>query len=246
MITQPIDMPGNTLFGYTAGARRTSIDAPAIRLAGTNEIVPRFEFRIFGQSFATVEGRIRTVAPCDSLNESREIYILNTENGDRNVKIREGKLEFKRLIERTNGLERWIPAGSLEFPIERAAIPEKLFMVSALERASSFPASLIGMVTEREFLHHIAQAGVRSTPFYRANLFKRRSRFTIQDCSVEVDHILVNGAATQSIAIESEHADQVLAVRSALGLEQFENIAYPLAISRILGLSPLPDEEDYE
>ena len=78
---------------------------------------------------------------------------------------------------------------------------------SALERVSSFPASLIGMVTEREFLHHIAQAGVRSTPFYRANLFKRRSRFTIQDCAVKVDHILVNGAAIQSIAVESGHAE---------------------------------------
>ncbi|MEO7464092.1 MAG: hypothetical protein ABIV42_01295 [Nitrosospira sp.] len=246
MITQPIDLSGNTLFGYAPDPRRASIEGPAFRLAGANEIVPRFEFRIFGQSFATVEGRIRKVTPCDSLNESREIYILNTENCDLNVKIRKGKLEFKRLIERANGLERWKPVGLLEFPIERAAIPEKLFPVSALERVSSFPASLIGMVTEREFLHHIPQAGVRSTPLYRANLFKRRFRFTLQDCSVEVDHVLVNGAAIQSIAVESEHADQVLAVRSALGLEQFENIAYPLAISRILGLRPLPDEEDYE
>jgi hypothetical protein len=181
------------------------------------------------------------VAPCESIVESREIYILNSENSDRNVKIREGKLEFKRLIGRVNELERWKPTGSLEFPIERAAIPDSLFPVSALERTLSFPDSLTALVTEEEFLHHIAQDSLCGPRLYRANVFKRRSRFTLQDCPVEIDWILVNGAAIESIAIESRCAEQVLAVRSALGLEQFENVAYPLAISRILGIRALPD-----
>ncbi|MBA2660064.1 MAG: hypothetical protein H0U72_11190 [Nitrosospira sp.] len=241
MIAQPIDMPANM-----RGARRAQIDAPASRSAEMDEIVPRFELRIFGQGFDTIEQRIRKVAPCESISESKEIYILDSRNCDHNVKIREGNLELKCLIERVNGLERWKPAGAWTFPIERRAIPDKLFPVAALERASFFPASLTGTVTEREFLHHIAQFSECSTRFFRANLFKRRSRFTLEDCPTEIDRILVNGAAVESIAIESRCAAQVLAVRSALGLEQFENIAYPLAISRILGLSPLPDEEDYE
>lgn len=101
------------------------------------------------------------------------------------------------------------------------------------------PASL----TEKELLNHVAQGSV---PLHRANLFKRRFRFTIQDCPAEIDQVLVNGAAIESIAIESEHAEQVLALRSALGLEAFENVAYPLAISRIMGIRPLPDEGNYE
>lgn len=101
-------------------------------------------------------------------------------------------------------------------------------------------------MTERELLNHIVPVSERSAPLYRANIFKRRFRFTLQDCPVETDHILVNGAAIESIAIESQHAEQVLAVRSALAMEEFENVAYPLAISRIMGIRPLPDEEDYE
>jgi hypothetical protein len=204
-----------------------------------NETVPRFEFRIFGQDFDTIEQRIRKEAPCDSVSESREIYLLNNEDCDRNVKIREGKLEIKCLIERFNGLERWKPEGEWAFPIDLATLPDKLFPVAALERISPFPASL----TEKELLNHVAQGSV---PLYRAQLFKRRFRFTFRNCPVERDVVLVNGAAIESIAIESQHAEQVFAVRSALGLEQFENVAYPLAISRIMGIRPLPEEENYE
>jgi hypothetical protein len=236
MIAQIMDMPMDIL-----DAGNAPLDAPVFRLAAANEIVPRFEFRIFGHDFITLQRRIRKVAPCESIVESREIYILNSENSDRNVKIREGKLEFKRLIDRISGLERWKPTGSLEFPIERAAIPDSLFPVSALERTLPFPDSLTALVTEEEFLHHIAQDSLCGPRLYRANVFKRRSRFTLQDCPVEIDWILVNGAAIESIAIESQCAEQVLAVRSALGLEQFENVAYPLAISRILGIRALPD-----
>ena len=36
------------------------------------------------------------------------------------------------------------------------------------------------------------------------------------------------------------------ALRARLGLGDAENVAYPLALSRILGLSPLPRENTYE
>jgi hypothetical protein len=241
MMIQPIDMSEGV-----RNARRTRIDAPATRLAVMNEMVPRFEFRIFGQDFNRIEQRIRKVALCESISESKEIYILNTGNCDHNVKIREGKLELKHLIERVNDLERWKPAGIWAFPIERRAIPDNLFPVAALERTSPFPGSLTAKVTKREFLHHIAQVNPCRAPLYRANVFKHRVRFTLEDCPVEIDRILVNGAAIESVAIESQCAAQVLSVRSALGLEQFENTSYPLAVSRILGIRPLPDAEGYE
>ncbi|MGH8763448.1 MAG: hypothetical protein ACREUR_09495 [Nitrosospira sp.] len=207
-----------------------------------NEIVPRFEFRVFGHGFDAIEGRIRETAPCESINESREIYLLDNEDCDRNVKIRGSRLELKRLLERSEGLERWEPAGVWAFPVDLGAIPGRLFPVAALAQVSPFPAAL----TQRELLNHIAPDSERSAPLYRANIFKRRFRFTLQDCPVEIDHILVNGAVIESIAIESQHAERVLSVRSALAMAQFENVAYPLAISRIMGIRPLPDEEDYE
>ena len=83
-----------------------------------NEIVPRYEFRLFGTCLGMAEQRLRALAPCESISESREVYLLD---GDRvhemNVKIRRGKLELKRLIDRHRGLERWRPAGQWAFPV---------------------------------------------------------------------------------------------------------------------------------
>lgn len=101
---------------------------------------PRFEFRVFGQDLDTIGQRIRGMAPCESIGESREIYLIDNEDHDHNVKIREGKLELKYLIERTSGLERWKPAGEWGFPLALDAIPDKLFpAASTLYHVSPFP-----------------------------------------------------------------------------------------------------------
>jgi hypothetical protein len=43
-----------------------------------------------------------------------------------------------------------------------------------------------------------------------------------------------------SLAIESEHSDAVIALRQQLGLNEWYNTGYTLAIDRVLGRSPLP------
>ena len=79
----------------------------------------------------------------------------------------------------------------------------------------------------------------------RANVSKHRVRYSAGECSAEVDKILVNGALIRSVAIESEDAAAVIALRRELGLVECENVSYPLAIARIMGLEPLPDEDRY-
>lgn len=77
-----------------------------------DETVARFEFRTFAPHMGTTEQRVRALSPCDSISESREIYLLDCENAlENNVKIRDGRLDLKRLVERRQGLERWKPAG---------------------------------------------------------------------------------------------------------------------------------------
>jgi hypothetical protein len=95
----------------------------------------------------------------------------------------------------------------------------------------------------RSELHRLAvRPGVA---LRRANVWKLRFRFTLPACRVERDQIGVNGAAIESLAVESEHPQAVLKVQSALRLENCENQCDPLALSRILGITPLPPEEDY-
>jgi len=204
-----------------------------------SEIEPRYEFRIFGRCLGLAEQRLRAMASCESISESREIYLLGCEQVyDRNVKIRHGKLELKRLIERHESLERWRPDSQWAFPIARDSIRDTLWPDDLPEQAPALPA----MLSKNDLLQFIAQFAV---PSYRANVYKRRFRFTLPACRAELDQLLINGAALETLAVESEDPQAVLAVQSLLRIEDCENQSYPLALSRILGITPLPREEDY-
>ena len=75
-----------------------------------------------------------------------------------------------------------------------------------------------------------------------ARVFKQRFHFVIEGCMVEINELLVNGAAIKSVAVEAADAADVLRVRDMIGLQPYENVNYLIAIKRILGLAPLPDE----
>lgn len=205
----------------------------------TNETVSRYEFRIFGTCLGLAEQRLRSLAPCESINESREIYLLGYATGtERNIKIRDGKLELKRLIETHQGLERWQPAGQWAFPVALDTLRDTLHLDNILNQAHTLPAMLSGS----DLLRLVATAEV---PLYRANVYKCRFRFSFPDCRAEFDQLRVNDAAIESIAIESANPQAVLELQATLRLEDCENQSYPLAISRILGITPLPREDDY-
>jgi hypothetical protein len=75
----------------------------------------------------------------------------------------------------------------------------------------------------------------------QARVFKQRFHFTIENCLVEINELLINGAAIRSVAVEATDAAAVLRVRDMVGLQPYENVNYLQAIKRILGLAPLPD-----
>jgi hypothetical protein len=204
-----------------------------------NDVVPRFEFRVFAPCLGMVDQRLRAMAGCADISESREIYLLARDGvRDSNIKLRRGRLELKRISERRQDLERWRPAGQSDFPVARDTIRGALWPSVSLEQVTDLPAK----VSSSDLLQWVARPSV---PLYRANVWKRRFRFALQGCRAELDQLLVNGAAVESVAVESEDAQAVLEVRAALRLEDCENQSYPLLLSRILGLTPLPHEEDY-
>ena len=138
-----------------------------------NATAPRFEFRIFGTSLGMTEQRMRAFAPCEAITESRELYLLGCSPGcDRNVKIRHGKLEFKRLIERYQGLQRWRPAGQWDFPVAAGTIDDILESGDVLNRAADPDA----MLSRDDLFRLVAQPALR---LHSASVHKRRFRFTL-------------------------------------------------------------------
>lgn len=202
-----------------------------------NQIVPRFEFRTFAPDLSRIEESLRRLGHEGPVRESREVYLLRPGESHRNIKIRGGKLELKELIEQVNGLQRWKPAGQWTFPI---GADELQTVLPGLQTGDRRPGT-------RGFSKHCLLDDIvrDSHELLRANVYKRRVSYTTGGCAAEADEILVNGALIRSVAIESEDAGAVGATRQALGLAGHENISYPLAIARIMGLEPLPDKDSY-
>lgn len=201
------------------------------------ETTPRFEFRIFGDGLQFIEERMRRLAPCEAIDESREIYILGAAATDHNLKIRHGHLESKTLVERDGDLERWRPTGRWAFPVAREVLQGLSLVPPDMEdRSGGQVVDLAGLLARVRPRHGL----------FRANVHKRRFRFTIAGCAAERDELWVNGAAIQSLALEAAEAGVVTALRGRLGLGDAENVSYPLALCRILGLCPLPRESFYE
>ncbi|MDX1593630.1 MAG: hypothetical protein R3298_05230 [Gammaproteobacteria bacterium] len=198
---------------------------------------PRFEFRAFAQGFERVETVLRARAGFPEITESRERYLLGTSGAAHNVKARDGHLEIKRRIEVRDGLERWEPVARQAFPLPARFVSEELLPELGCDADPGDNATW----TLDAFC--AALRWPRGTLFV-ANVFKRRFRFELEGCPAEIDQLLVNGAAIRSAAVESEDAVRLGSLVESLGLGGFENVGYPLAWRRVLGLETWPGEEE--
>lgn len=198
-----------------------------------NAIIPRYEFRAFAQNFGLVEDKIRNLSDCERYRESHEIYVLSAANNENNTKIRADKMDIKVIVKEWQGLEQWAPRMQGEFPMSVEVIRDELFQAFSVP-VPDFDRSSYTLDQFRDeiVLPHKDLAAVQ--------VFKRRFGFTVNGCITEIADLLVNGAAIRTVAVESEDAETVLSAKESLGLTEYENVNYLLAIKRIIGMEPLP------
>ncbi|MEA3486143.1 MAG: hypothetical protein U9R20_00585 [Thermodesulfobacteriota bacterium] len=197
------------------------------------EIIPRYEFRAFAQNFGMVETKMRKLSKCEIIRESSEIYIVSSSNNENNTKIRDIKMDIKELVEKKQGLERWNPRMKDEFPMKTAVIKNEVFPAFAVKE----PDFTRGEYTLDQYLNELI---IPHPELSAVNVFKRRFAFTINGCITEIAQLLINGAAIQTVAVELEDIDAILKARDILGLADYENVNYLLAIKRVIGMEPLP------
>ncbi|MGE3266184.1 hypothetical protein [Methylocystis sp.] len=66
--------------------------------------------------------RLRRLSECHRIGESEEFYVAASTNNDTNIKIRDGILDIKELVEMRGDLERWFPRARCEFPLTAAML----------------------------------------------------------------------------------------------------------------------------
>ncbi|MGD1992352.1 MAG: hypothetical protein PVI59_04080 [Anaerolineae bacterium] len=192
------------------------------------EIIPRYEFRTFAQSFGLVEERIRQ-RPCENVRESEDVYVLSTATNEHNTKIRDEKMDIKVFVREAQGLEQWRPRTKVDFPIPAETIREEIFPAFDVP----VPQLARSIYTETEFLDEVVWP---HPELVVAKVYKLRFAFTVNGCITEIAHLLVNGAAIRTVAVESEDPRAVLEAKGILGLDPYENVNYLMALKRILGM----------
>jgi exopolyphosphatase/guanosine-5'-triphosphate,3'-diphosphate pyrophosphatase len=197
-------------------------------------IIPRYEFRAFAQNFGLAEEKMRRLSKLDKFRESSEIYILSNGNNENNVKIRYDTLDIKAFVKEEKGLQQWKPRMRTEFPMKMEVLRDDVFPALG----TAVPEFNRSEYTLEQFLEDILMP---HPELVLARVFKRRFGYTINGCISEIAELLINGATIKTMALESADIETVLKVKQKLGLHEYENVNYLLAIKRILGMEPPGD-----
>jgi len=191
-------------------------------------IVPRWEWRSFGQSFGGAERRLAALPP-HGVQESDELYLLSAAAA--NVKVRSALMDIKVLTQvNADGLEQWIPVMKSRFPLSAAETAKVL-------EALGLPAPALPGASDTldQFLDDFAKPGgaIRAVAVH-----KRRTRYTVGGCMAELSEVVANGQPTRTIAVESEDAAAVIRAVRDLGLGGYTNVSYPRGLAALLDGAP--------
>ena len=193
-------------------------------------VVPRWEWRTFGESFGAAE-ELLGARKAERTQESDELYVLSQES-DASVKVREGLMDVKRL-EAVNaaGLEQWRPVLKSEFPL---GITDLLTVLGALG------ATAQELTREAYTLEQLVDEVVGASPALAAvPVHKRRVHYEFGGCLAEISEVTAGEKSARTIALESEDPGLVAAAVRELGLADRPNVCLARGLKTMLGLDPV-------
>jgi len=192
-----------------------------------SEIIPRWEWRTFTNDLKRAESRIRE-HPESKTRESAEVYILSEVSMD-NTKVRDGLMDIKTLQQvNEDRLELWMPIMKGAFPLPVAEI-EKVFKCFRV----SPPLFRRGEYSFDQYLDELIRPSSLLRP---VNVFKKRTGFTINSCTVEIAEVKVDDTWIKTAAVEMEDPRMVIQTVRDLGLDSFPNINYLRGLKNLVGM----------
>jgi exopolyphosphatase/guanosine-5'-triphosphate,3'-diphosphate pyrophosphatase len=189
-------------------------------------IVPRWEWRTFGEAFGTAANHLAGLSP-ERVEDSDELYVLSLRGGDI-VKVRDGLMDVKQLQDvNEDGLERWAPVMKAGFPLPADGVGSVLtgLRVNAPELTRT-------AYTLDELVDELVRP---SGELLGVQVHKRRQHYTLGDCMAELTEVRTNDRATRTIAVESEDPARVTATLRELGLGSLPNVSFPRGLKALVG-----------
>lgn len=206
-------------------------------------VIPRFEFRIFGYDLSCQQARLQQLASLAGREEQEDVYLMTAVNDCHHIRVRNGRLDIKYLIQKKNGLEQWQPFFWADFPLDVIHLRWHLF--PSLNTIA--PSLAYTSYNQQIFWDQIIKPNPTIFPI---SVVKHRFRYCYHagraEISAEISHLCINGTPFQTLAIEAEHDEAVQYLRDKLGLQTQENVNYLLAFKRIVIFqSRLADADDW-
>ena len=197
---------------------------------------PRLEFRSFGKDFSLQAKKMKQLSGPVPKNvrarKSKEIYIVSITNDIANTKIRDDKIDTKRLIQTKDNLEQWEPVTKTEFPVLKEYLLDQFFpslsAVSPILYNNFYSVSaFIKIIDDHKDLCAI-------------HVSKERFGYMVNKTICEVANVTINNTRLVTISSESIDTGAVKKTLIDTGLESVENINYLQAIKRITGIINKP------
>ncbi|MBT8353164.1 MAG: hypothetical protein KJO60_01505 [Desulfofustis sp.] len=191
------------------------------------QIVPRAEFRVFGQGIIDIVGLAmwHAQAKLFKIRQSKEVYILSRHTNEANVKIRDDLLDIKTKVgETAEGYEIFQPRGKFEFPVkndELAVILDNLLVPITPEKPAYSFEEFLDLVDSHPDLSAV-------------DVEKERYGFSVDGVICEYAEVLFNGALIETACAESEDYKAMKEVIKKLEIADFENTNYLIAAKRVV------------
>ena len=190
------------------------------------QIVPRWEWRTFGEEFPETEKILQSLE-CTRVKHSEEIYILSS-NSQNNCKIRNSLMDIK-VVEQidSDGLEQWKPLLKASFPISFEIV--RLVLRTLHVRK---PLVLRSQYTHHQFLHEIVREHPKLKP---VDIKKKRNGYLFEGVEVEMAELEIGHKRIKTIGAESEDPLKVQKILKLLHLQNLPNINYIKALKKLNG-----------
>ncbi len=201
----------------------------AVSAEDAAKIVPRAEFRVFGQGILDIvkPAMWKAQAKLFKIRTSGETYFLSKFTNEANVKVRDGLLDIKTKVGETeDGYEIFQPSGKFQFPVKKddiAVILDNMKVEVPLEKETYALDNFIAIVNEHPDLAAV-------------DVQKKRFGFSVDGIICEYGQICFNGAMLETACCESEDYEGMKKAIESLEILGLKNVNYLKAAKSVIGM----------
>jgi len=191
------------------------------------KIIPRWEWRTFGDNFGVSEEKIKSYE-MGNFKKSSEKYILSR-NSNENCKVRDELMDIKSLQQiNDDKLEQWYPTLKEGFPLSQETI--------TMLCKDFFKVEVPAMDKEAYDFEAYIELCKSVKDLVVVDVYKERSIYVINEAIVEIAETKFNGVPMRTICVEHTDPENVINVVRMLGADHFENINYIQAMKKAVGI----------